>query len=531
MTVLNYDTIIVGGGIAGLTATAYSAKEHQNVLLLEQSHELGGLVSSFQYNGFTLDGGIRSIENSGIVFPMLKQLGIDVPFERSVVSLGIANKVIRVEDESAVNQYKELLMEFYPEQANDIGKITDEITKIMKYMDILYGIDNPLFLDFKEHKEYYMKTIFPWVFRYIFTVPKVNKRRAPVDEYLASLTNHQPLIDMIGQHFFKKTPAFFALSYFSLYLDYNYPKGGTGTLINKIVEYIKAHKGQIQLDTKIVQVDPSKKTVTDAKGNTYQYKHLIWAADQKALYNSVQSQGLSNKVTTAIESRKQSLEPLRGGDSVLTSYLFVNQDSDYFDHKNSGHFFYTPRIEGLSHITTDIDPATSTSKEDIKEWLREYFIYNTFEISIPSVRDRSLSPKGKTALICSVLLDYDIVKHIADMGWYDEFKTYVETLFIDVLDQSIYPGLKPRVFDTFSSTPLTIEKRTGNTDGAITGWAFTNSFMPAVNSLPKIASSVKTNIPHISHAGQWSYSPAGLPISILTGKLAADRAKKQLKKQ
>jgi phytoene dehydrogenase-like protein len=214
----------------------------------------------------------------------------------------------------------------------------------------------------------------------------------------------------------------------------------------------------------------------------------------------------------------------------LTSYLFVNQDPEYFAHKNSGHFFYTPRVEGLSNVTTKVNPSTSESKEDIKEWLRQYFMYNTFEISIPAVRDKTLSPTGKTALIVSILLDYDIVKHIADMGWYDEFKKYVETLFAEVLDHSIYPGLQSRVFDSFSSSPLTIEKRTGNTDGAITGWAFTNSFMPAVNSLPKIASSVKTVIPNVSHAGQWSYSPAGLPISILTGKLAADRAKKQLKK-
>lgn len=528
---MTYDTIIVGGGIAGLTATAYTAKDQDNVLLLEQGDELGGLVSSFQYNGFTLDGGIRSIENSGIVFPMLAQLGITVPFERSVVSLGIANKVVWVKDDSAVNQYNELLKEFYPEHANDITNITEEIKRIMKYMDILYGIDNPLFLDFKEHKDYYIKTILPWMFKYIFTVPKVNKRRAPVDEYLQTLTTHQPLIDMVGQHFFKKTPAFFALSYFSLYLDYNYPKGGTGTLINKVVEYIKEHDGIIETNRKVVHVDPVSRTVTDHLGNKYHYKQLVWAADQKALYNSVETANLKPKTRQKIEQRTTSLQPLRGGDSVLTSYLFVNQDPDYFEHKNSGHFFYTPRIEGLSHVTTKVDPFTSTSKPDIKEWLREYFMYNTFEISIPAVRDRSLSPQGKTALIVSVLLDYDIVKNIATLGWYDEFKKYVETLFIDVLDKSIYPGIKLRVFDTFSSTPLTIEKRTGNTDGAITGWAFTNSYMPAVSSLPRIASSVKTDIPNVSHAGQWSYSPAGLPISILTGKLAADRAKKQHKKE
>ena len=51
---------------------------------------------------------------------------------------------------------------------------------------------------------------------------------------------------------------------------------------------------------------------------------------------------------------------------------------------------------------------------------------------------------------------------------------------------------------------------------------------PAVNSLPRVASSVLTPIPDTYQAGQWTYSPSGLPISILTGKLAADRVLKDL---
>ena len=85
------------------------------------------------------------------------------------------------------------------------------------------------------------------------------------------------------------------------------------------------------------------------------------------------------------------------------------------------------------------------------------------------------------------------------------------------------------MIDYFISTPLTLEKLTGNSDGGITGWSFTNSFIPAVHSMAKIARSVDTPIPNVSQAGQWTFSPSGLPISILTGKLAADQVIKQLK--
>ena len=53
----------------------------------------------------------------------------------------------------------------------------------------------------------------------------------PVAEYLAKFTTNKALVDVIAQHFFQDTPTFFALSYFSLYLDYCYPKGGTGMVL------------------------------------------------------------------------------------------------------------------------------------------------------------------------------------------------------------------------------------------------------------------------------------------------------------
>ena len=115
------------------------------------------------------------------------------------------------------------------------------------------------------------------------------------------------------------------------------------------------------------------------------------------------------------------------------------------------------------------------------------------------------------------------------LGWYDEFKTLCKTEIIKTLTRSVYPELTGRVTGRFVSTPLTIERRTGNTEGAITGWAFTNPHIPAVSRMTKIAKSVQTPLPSIWQAGQWTYSPSGFPISILTGKLAADAVLKRLR--
>ena len=101
---------------------------------------------------------------------------------------------------------------------------------------------------------------------------------------------------------------------------------------------------------------------------------------------------------------------------------------------------------------------------------------------------------------------------------------------IEVLNNSVFPGLTDKIIDAFGSSPLTIESRTSNLDGAITGWAFTNKSIPAESRLIKVAKSVETVLPDIYQSGQWSYSPAGLPVSIMTGKLASDRVLKNMKK-
>ena len=64
-----YNTIVVGGGIAGLTSAVYLARAGQKVLLIEKNKECGGLVNSFTHNGFHFEAGVRALEDAGIISP------------------------------------------------------------------------------------------------------------------------------------------------------------------------------------------------------------------------------------------------------------------------------------------------------------------------------------------------------------------------------------------------------------------------------------------------------------------------------
>jgi phytoene dehydrogenase-like protein len=525
-----YDTVIAGGGIAGLTAAAYLGRYGSKVLVCEKENKVGGLVNSFDFNGYIFDGGIRAIENSGIVKPMLNQLGLDVEFVDNTVSIGYGEKIIRLTSDSSLEDYRTLLTDIFPENLQDIQNIIKVIKKVMKYMDILYGIDNPLFLDLKKDREYLLKTILPWSFKFLLTVNKIQKFNVPIYEYLSTITENKALIDMIAQHFFKKTPSFFALSYFSLYLDYSYPRGGTGTLTKKLKEYILANDGEIRTGTQILKVDPGSNKVTDDQGNEIYYDKLIWAADLKSLYRIVDIDSIVNiKDKMKVVKQKDIFDKMTGGDSVLSLYLTVDLDRGYFEDICSAHFFYTPSKKGLSRSDIfDLEgfPIGSIDKNEMTEQLMDFFELTTYEISIPVLRDEELAPKGKSGLIISTLFDYRIVDHINKSGWYDEFKSLSIKTMIKILDRSVFEGISSKVTDHFISTPLTMKNKTGNSEGAITGWAFSNSRIPVVDRTTRISRSVLTPIPNVLQAGQWTYSPSGLPISILTGKLAADRVKK-----
>jgi phytoene dehydrogenase-like protein len=537
---MKYDAIVVGGGIAGLTAAAYLAKAGQSVALFERQSKTGGLVQTFHRNQVYFDGGLRSIENSGIVFPMLKQLGIEIEFLKSNISVGIADSVLILKDKSSLYEYENFLKSHFPVNGKDIEAIIKEIRKIMDYMDVLYGIDNPIFLDIKKDYRYFLTKVFPWLFKFIFTIGKITELDEPVEIYMKRFTKNQALIDLIIQHFFQHTPTSFALSYFSLYLDYHYPKGGTATLIEQMTAYIVQHGGVIKTGVTIECLQPEQKYVLDANGERTDYTNLIWTGDQKLLYNCIPTEELKNrKLIEKITEKRSSLKELRGGDSVYTAYLTVDENKEYFANICTGHFFYTPNKTGLSALSKDvieqfinqqeIQTDNTALKTKVKQYLSEYFRLNTFEIAIPVLRDGDLSPAGKVGVVVSLLFDYRLAKKIDEFGWTEEMRDFLEQLTIEIIDQSIFPGIKDKVTAKFSSTPLTIEKLTGNSDGGITGWAHTNLYLPVVNKISKVAKSVDTILPNVYQAGQWVYSPSGLPISILTGKLAADKCKKTVR--
>ncbi|MDD4223887.1 MAG: NAD(P)/FAD-dependent oxidoreductase [Candidatus Cloacimonetes bacterium] len=526
MSETRYDVIVVGGGMAGLTATAYLAREGRKVLLLEKNRELGGLVNSFSRDGFHYDSGVRALESAGIILPMLKDLKIELEVVKSPVTLGIEDEILDIDDLGSLDRYREFLKKFYPGSKDEIDRLMKIIRRIMKYMDVLYGIENPIFKDLKHDFAFIFKKLLPWFPRFLLTVGKIDRMQMPVEEHLNSLLTNPSLRDIISQHFFKNTPTFFALSYFSLYLDYFYPKGGVGKLSEGLRDKILELGGEIRTETTIQSVFAGSKTVTDQNSSSYGYENLIWAADLKTLYRIADIGELPAEAKAKFETVKARMLQNKGGESVFSLFLGVDEPLDSFRRIAKGHFFYTPSRQGLGEthrgeLQELLSRFDHLGKEEILAWLEKFLSLNTFEISIPGLKDDNTAPAGHTGMIVSFLADYELFKKVAEAGWLEEFITTIEDRVISLLAGSVYPMLKDRVISRFSHSPLSIHNRVASSEGAIVGWEFQPD-MPVINKIKIADRAVFTPLPSVYQAGQWAYSPAGVPMSILTGKLAAN---------
>ncbi|MFW6290946.1 MAG: phytoene desaturase family protein, partial [Spirochaetota bacterium] len=344
-----------------------------------------------------------------------------------------------------------------------------------------YGIDNPLFKDLTSDYSYVLRTLIPWSLRFLLTIGRINRMNGPIEELLASLTTNESLRSIVGQHFFRSTPVFFAMSYFSVYLDYLYPKGGTGTLMDLLADYARGKGASIRTGTGVVRLDPDRRTITCDDESRHEYGSLVWAADLNALYASVD----------------------------------LSRVSDPRDRR---------RIAARLEVLVSALEAGSAGWDEVAAYLREFLARNTFEISIPVLKDPAMAPPGKTGLIVSWLFDYRLTELIRERGWYDEVRELCMDEAVRILSASVYPGIDAKVEDRFATTPHSIAGRTGSTGGAITGWELGPAPVPVVHKMQQVSAAVTTPVPGVFKAGQWAYSPSGLPIALLTGKLAAQRA-------
>ena len=72
-----FDSIIIGAGISGLTAAYYLKQAGRNVLLLESGEHVGGVIQSFDADGFLLERGPNSLRGTHEFLDLVDQLKLN----------------------------------------------------------------------------------------------------------------------------------------------------------------------------------------------------------------------------------------------------------------------------------------------------------------------------------------------------------------------------------------------------------------------------------------------------------------------
>ena len=90
----NYDIIIIGSGIGGLTAATLLARRDYKTLVVESRNRIGGRFSTFEYEGFKLPTGAILIPD-GWVIKLLEEMGINTSILRPLTRV-----IYRIEGKS-----------------------------------------------------------------------------------------------------------------------------------------------------------------------------------------------------------------------------------------------------------------------------------------------------------------------------------------------------------------------------------------------------------------------------------------------
>lgn len=93
-----YDIIIIGGGVAGMTAALYSLRANKKVLILEQETIGGQIATSPLVENYPGYKSISGMELSNNLFDQITDLGVDFELEKVLKIEALADKKIVTTD-------------------------------------------------------------------------------------------------------------------------------------------------------------------------------------------------------------------------------------------------------------------------------------------------------------------------------------------------------------------------------------------------------------------------------------------------
>lgn len=512
----NYSVIIIGTGIGGLTAGAYLTSYGIKVLLCEQHSRPGGYFTSFTRKGYTFDAGIQGCENSGLLIPMLEQLGIKkrIELKKSKVALSLPDFFHSLSEYTDLEFYYDHFKNRFPEESAGLDRVKKEAMKYCRIMDAFMNAPNIMY-----NSPVKTLTAMPaWFAKYAFKMGGIIKFirliKKPVEEYLGEFISDEQLIQLLSVGY-RGNPAPFSLTFIYTMMDYYYPaKGGVQAIADLLAEYIIENGGEIRYKTEVDKIIVEKGCASGVllkNGEKIKSDFVVNNGDIRRTFSEMISPELARGEygNSVMESRV--------GESVFSVYLGVDMPAEKIPTQGCPHIFLVPSYKRIKITEMDTNP--------------DFYGNVLLMISVPTLIDPALAPEGKSVIIIQGAAS---IRSFNNWGTntgkrtqkYKELKKEVAARFISNVEK-IIPGLSKKIEVQVESTPLTFQRYTLNSEGAACGWTYhpDESFRGGLKGITK---NTNMGINRLYQVGHWTMSPGGAPAGLVTGKLVSGAIKKRI---
>ncbi len=495
-----FDAIVIGSGMGGMTtATALSRMDHK-VLLLEQAQTIGGLTHTFSREDFTWDVGIHYCGTFGRDQPSGKMLewlsGGAVEFR----SVGTVYDTLHFPDEVKIpvgrpaEAFKMELKERFPDNAAEIDAYFDALKSgeaAMRLVSAERSMPEPFR---SAHRWWNKEKIQRWCAR---TTGEV------IDEYITDPKLAAILSAQWGTFGGAPKKASFGIhaNIMRHYLDgAGYPVGGAGAIAKGLVPVIESAGGSARAGTPVIAIlieDGNAVGVRTSSGEEFKAPTIVSGIGagetvKRLLPQAIREQEWATQITT--------LKP-----SICHFEIFLGFEGDIDKHgaTRSNHWFYE---------SWDTDDGIWS---DLDSPIQMMFV------SFPSLKDETHDPgpSNRHTGQLMVLADWSTVARFAEGDARDHpaewatFKKDIETRLMAYYEEK-FPALAPLVVYRELGTPLATAAFTAHENGGFYGLETTPRRMLSD------ALSPRTPVPGLFLTGQDVMSP-GIAGALWGGLLSA----------
>ncbi len=496
----NWDTIVIGAGLGGLTAAAKLVRAGRRVLVLEKNAHPGGPAYVYNRKGFFFPMGPLGFSRPGLVRSILKDLevGDDLPLRRVHYRIRAFDCDLPLSLPPA-EMVKEL-GERFPSDAQAVERFFKEMNATLSFS---YNRDSDA--DVSAPSDLY---------------------RISAAEYLTLRIRDERLRRILGSIGTREPYSGLSLlaAMWNLMTEEGiwYPASGMRAFSEMLVKVLRRESdvkkasegsGKIRLGTEVtnIRVENGKVVgVTLRDGSKIDSPSVLSNADYKTTFLKLLDRGeIPPPWYRAISSARQTR-------SILQVCLGVDKSkADLSSFREASRLIYrsregTQRTGGVDWNVAEVDPGTLAKEE--------------LEVSLWSNEDASLAPEGKAVVVIRTEADYShFVRH--RLGWrrrapgYEAYKTRLGHALVKEAENLI-----PRLGDSIQvmdvATPLTFEDQGGRSGGAVAGWSW--DYEDFQDGKPREL--IRTPIRGLFMAGYQAFSAlfiGGIPVAMESGKRAA----------